>query len=313
MWWIIFPLLAVVVILGSLYAYCRAFYSSKKEFDYRYIPIGEGHEKERRRIGQLIDILESVSPEREVSIRSYDGTRLVGRYYHVRDGAPLHIQFHGYRSSGYRDFCSGTELGEAIGYNLLTVDQRANGKSGGRSITFGIREKYDCKAWAEFAAREFGADTPIFLSGISMGAATVLMAGELELPSNVVGIFADCPYSTPEAIIKKVCSEDMGLPAALVYPFVQLGALLFGRFRIRGGPLDAVKNTRLPILLLHGEADDFVPCDMSREIAAVGKTVELHTFPEAGHGLSFIVDEPRYRQLTKEFTKKCLERKEKNI
>ena len=308
MWWIVFPLLAAVVFLGALYAYCRAFFSYKKEYNYRAIPIGEEYKAEKEHIRNLIDDIVGIAPTKTFKILAYDRTWLYARYYHVCDNAPLHIQFHGYRSSGYRDFCSGTKLAKEVGYNILVVDQRAHGKSGGRSITFGIRERYDCRIWTEFAGKVFGKKTPIFLSGVSMGAATVLMASELPMGANVVGILADCPYSSPEAIIKKVCAQDMKLPVKLMYPFVQLGALLFGHFRIRGGAVKAVENTRIPLCIFHGEADQFVPCDMSREIAAhaTGRC-QLHTFPGAGHGLSYIVDEPRYREILKKFSKDCLE------
>ena len=247
-------------------------------------------------------------PFETLRITSHDGLTLTGKYYHLRDGAPLQIQFHGYRSSGYRDFCGGTKLARELGYNTLVVDQRAHGKSGGRSITFGIREREDCRTWAEFAGKVFGKSTPIFLSGVSMGAATVLMASELPMAANVVGIIADCPYSSPEDIIKKVCAQDMRLPVWLAYPFVCLGALLFGRFRIRGGAVQAVENTRIPLCIIHGEADGFVPCDMSRKIAAhaTGRC-ELHTFENAEHGMRFIVDEPRYRRIIEQFSRDCLE------
>ena len=159
-------------------------------------------------------------PYEAVTISAQDGTKLAVRYYHVRDGAPLQIQLHGYRGTALRDFCGGNKLARESGQNTLVVDQRAHGKSGGTTITFGIRERLDCLCWVEYASQRFGSDIPVFLSGVSMGAATVLMASELELPANVVGIIADCPYSSPEAIIRKVCQQDMHLPPVLVMPSV---------------------------------------------------------------------------------------------
>lgn len=140
-----------------------------------------------------------------VFITSFDGVKLYARYYHVRDGAPLQIQFHGYRGSALLDFCGGNKLAREIGHNTLVVDQRAHGKSGGNTITFGINERYDCLSCINYAVERSGKETPIFLSGVSMDAATVLMASELNLPDNVIGIIADSPYSSPEEIIRKVC------------------------------------------------------------------------------------------------------------
>ena len=130
-----------------------------------------------------------------------------------------------------------------------------------------------------------------------MGAATVLMTANLELPSNVVCMIADSPYSSPFDIIMKVC-KDEGLPGTLCAPFLHLGARLYGGFRLNSScAKNAVKNAQIPILLIHGEDDRFVPCQMSLEIAAnCASRVELVTFPGAGHGLSYLMDPLRYEK-----------------
>lgn len=301
--------LLLLSVLIAWYSYRTAFYSPKKRKKDDYaIPKGAQYEKERQRMLSLIRQMDEL-PYEAVTISAQDGTKLAARYYHVRDGTPLQIQFHGYRGTAVRDFCGGNKLARESGQNTLVVDQRAHGKSGGTTITFGIRERLDCLCWAEYANQRFGSDTPVFLSGVSMGAATVLMASELELPANVVGIIADCPYSSPEAIIRKVCREDMHLPPALVMPFIWLGARLFGHFDLReASAVQAVRNTNVPILLLHGEDDRFVPCDMSREIfdACTGEKNRI-TFPGAGHGLSYIVNTETYFEAVSRFVAQCLQ------
>ena len=216
----LFAGLLLLSVLIVWYSYRTAFYSpEKRKEDHYAIPEGEQYEKERQRMLSLIRQMDE-TPYEAVTISARDGTKLAARYYHVRDGAPLQIQFHGYRGTALRDFCGGNKLARESGQNTLVVDQRAHGKSGGTTITFGIRERLDCLCWVEYASQRFGSDTPVFLSGVSMGAATVLMASEWELPANVVGIIADCPYSSPEAIIRKVCQQDMHLPPVLVMPSV---------------------------------------------------------------------------------------------
>lgn len=311
----LFAGLILLAVLIAWYSYRTAFYSSaNRKEDHYALPQGEQYEKERQRMLSLIRQMDGI-PYEPVSISARDGTRLFARYYHVRDGAPLQIQFHGYRGTALRDFCGGNKLARESGQNTLVVDQRAHGRSGGRTITFGIRERMDCLCWAEYANQRFGPDTPIFLSGVSMGAATVLMASELELPTNVIGIIADCPYSSPEAIIRKVCREDMHLPPALVMPFIRLGAGLFGHFDLKeSSAVQAVANTNIPILLLHGEDDRFVPCDMSREIfAACAGDKNLITFPNAGHGLSYIVDTETYSEAVSRFVSQCLQNKKRGF
>ena len=271
------------------------------------LPSGVQYEYERERMLSMIAELAAV-PCEDVWIRSYDGLRLHGRYYHVREGAPVQIQFHGYRGTAIRDFSGGCRLARSLGQNVLLVDQRAQGLSGGLTMPFGVRERRDCLSWVEYALGRFGPDTDIFLAGVSMGAATVLMAAGLELPRNVRGIIADCPYDTPLNIIRKVCSEDMRLPAALLLPAVRAAARIFGRFSLaEASPLEAVRKTRIPILLIHGEADMFVPCGMSRRLFAecASPVKKLVTVPGAGHALSFIVDWQSYHDAMVEFFSLC--------
>lgn len=314
-WLLCFAGFLLIVLLIAGFSYRTAFYSSahRKEDPYA-LPQGEQYEIERQRMLSLIRQMDDI-PYEPVTISAHDGTKLAARYYHVRDGAPLQIQFHGYRGTALRDFCGGNKLARESGQNTLVVDQRAHGRSGGTTITFGVQERMDCLCWAEYASQRFGSDTPIFLSGVSMGAATVLMASELELPCNVIGIIADCPYSSPEAIIRKVCHEDMHLPPALVMPFVRLGAGLFGHFDLKeSSAIQAVANTNIPIMLLHGEDDRFVPCDMSREIfaACAGEKTRI-TFPGAGHGLSYIVDTETYTEAVSRFIDQCLQNNRSDV
>lgn len=308
---IFIPIIALFLLIAalgfSLYAYRTAFYSSPRHRDKLLeLPKNEQYDSTADRSAQLYAEMDAL-PFEEILITAVDGTRLFGRYYHVADGAPLQIQFHGYRGAAIRDFCGGNKLAREMGQNTLVIDQRAHGRSGGSMITFGIRERHDCLAWANYAAERFGSDTPIILAGISMGAATVLMASDLPLPKNVVGIIADCPYSSPSAIIRKVCGE-MGFSPVLAFPFVKFGAFLFGGLRFGDySAVASVARTNLPILLIHGEDDRFVPCEMSRQIHTSCKGgKEIHTFAGAGHGLSYMQDTPRYETAVRGFVNRCI-------
>lgn len=301
-------LLILLILAVSYYAYRAAFYFSDKrtEEERHEIPDGEQYQKNQDLMKSLIQEMKD-TPCEWVTIRSEDSKKLAARYYHVDDHRPLQIQFHGYRSDAVRDFCGGNKIAREMGMNVLSVDQRAHGKSEGHTLTFGVKERYDCLSWINYARERFGEDQPIILAGLSMGAATVLMASELELPDNVKGIIADCSYSSPKEIICKV-GEYLNLPMKILYPFVVLGGILFGHFYLpASSPVEAVKKARIPILLIHGEDDHFVPCEMSKRIADVcASPVTLETFPEAGHGSSYMMDSKRYEEAIKKFVKKCL-------
>lgn len=307
---LLIPILIIILTLAfSYYGYRIAFYAPKRtgeEALYR-LPQGAQYEEFIPNISKSIDEMLAASFE-AVTITGHDGHKLFARYYHTQDDAPLQIQFHGYKSSAYVDFCGGRYLACKVGHNALVVDQRSHGKSDGTTITFGIRERKDCLSWINYACERFGKDIPIILSGLSMGAATVLMASDLELPDNVKGIIADCPYSSPKEIICKV-GKDMHFPPKLMYPFVKLGAFLFGHFNLEeSSAVAAVSNAKIPILLIHGEDDRFVPCEMSRAIHNARPTHStLVTIPNAGHGLCYMVDPKRYEEAIMEFVRSILD------
>lgn len=301
-------LILLCALLAAAYIpYRIVFYSPQKgQNDIHNLPRGEQYEIKRERMTAMIDEMAAL-PYEQVFIRSRDGLKLAGRYYHQKDGAPLALCFHGYRGTAVRDFCGGSQIALSLGQNVLAVDQRAHGLSEGHTISFGVRERWDCLDWIEYATNRFGRDTPIALYGVSMGAATVLLAAGLDLPSNVRCVVADSPYNAPKDIIQKVC-RDMKLPPALLYPFISLGARLYGRFRLSGGDVTAAAaRAQVPILLIHGEDDRFVPCEMSEAIlrAAPGH-IRRYTFPHAAHGISLLEDENRYTELVTDFLQENL-------
>ncbi len=242
-----------------------------------------------------------------VSITSDDGLKLSARYYHIKDGAPLEIQCHGYKGNAIRDFSGNWKIANEAGRNVLLIDERCHGNSEGNTITFGILERTDVLNWIKYANQRFG-NVPILLSGVSMGAATVLMTAGMDLPENVKGIIADCPYDAPSNIIKKVLGTDMGMPVKYVYPLIRFGGMLYGKFNLNAAsPVEAVKNSKLPILLIHGDDDRFVPYEMSCNIhkAAPG-TIEFHTIKGAGHALNYATAPEEYEAIVHAFTEKVL-------
>ncbi len=299
---ILLAALGILLLAFALYSYRICFYSPKKRHEDIYeAPEGPQYEKYGQKMVEIALIMESAQCE-TVTVTAWDGTVLSGRLYDYFPGAPVMLAFHGYRSMALRDCAGAFALSQKLGFNILAVDQRGHGSSEGAAITFGIRERQDCLNWIEYTSDRFGHDRPIILSGISMGAATVLMASELELPKNVCCIMADCPYDSPAGIISKV-AKDLGYPKALAMPVIRLGAKLFGNLNLLESTASgAVQSAKVPILLIHGEDDRFVPCDMSRKIYQhCSSKAQLHTIPDAGHGLSYILDPRRYEKICVDF------------
>lgn len=232
---------------------------------------------------------------KDMYITSFDGLKLHARYYEYSKGAPIEIMFHGYRGNADRDLCGGVQRCFSLGRNVLLVDQRAASKSEGNVISFGINESRDCLGWIDKVTEVFGKEQKIILCGISMGASTVLMAAGNPLPKNVIGVLADCGYTSAEEIIKKVIKQ-LKLPLKASYFFVSVGARLFGRFNLKNASATvALKKCKIPVIFMHGEKDGFVPFEMSvKNYAACTSVKRLVAFPEADHGTAYLVDPEKY-------------------
>ena len=277
-----------------------------KQNEPHHLPTGEQYDPWMDEMIRLVDELLAMPSER-VYIRSKDGLKLAGDFYAGEGGHPVHICCHGYRGLGVRDFCGGAQNLMARGDGVLLIHERAQGDSEGHAMTFGIREREDVLLWARYCADRFPG-APLFLHGLSMGAATVLMVSALPLPKTVKGILADCPYDVPHDIIT-LTADKMGLSGKLMWPFLKIGAFVFAR-GLRFGDIcchEAVKHAAVPIQIIHGEDDRFVPAYMSEPMAEVNPAlVTRFTFPGAGHGMSYLLDPPRYQALTKAFIDSCL-------
>ena len=251
---------------------------------------------------------EEATPCEFVEIRSsQDGIALRGRLFMFREDAPLCIFFHGYRGTALRDGCGGFKMARDSGRNILMVDQRANGLSDGNAITFGILERYDCLDWCNYAVGRFGDGLKIFLSGVSLGAATVLMASEVGLPKNVRCIVADCGYSSPKEIICKVAKEG-GYIASICYPLLKLSCKHRAGVDLdAASPVEAVKHTDIPIMIIHGDDDRYVPCEMGRRIyEAAASEKELLIVHGAPHAAAYMIDEKAYTDAVNSFLEKYL-------
>lgn len=228
-----------------------------------------------------------------VSITSFDGLKLSALYVPADVEKPRGtlIVFHGYCSLATIDFALEAKFLHDLGYRLLIPYQRSHGESEGKYITYGVKERFDCRDWAGYAQKRFGSGD-IFLAGISMGASTVMMAAGLDLPESVRGVVADCGFTSPWAIMKHVSRRDFKLPAFPLLNALDLLARMRAGFSLKGADSgQALAKSRLPVLFIHGAEDDFVPLSMTREnFSSCAGEKELCIVKGAGHAQSFAVD-----------------------
>ncbi len=308
--WLLYTILGIltfivaIVFLTAYICFVRIFLSKrylKKNEDDIELPQGAIYEEYYGDMIKWARMTQNM-PHTKVSITSFDGLTLRGKYYEYKKGAPIEILFHGYRGSAERDMSGAVLRCAELGRSALLVDHRASGKSDGKVISFGVNESRDCITWIDYVIKHIDKDAKIILTGISMGAATVMSLADTELPKNVVGILADCGYTTTSAIIKKVM-KDMKLPPKMLMPFVRLGAKVFGGFKVdKVSPLEALRNSKLPVIFIHGDADDYVPYEMSVEnYNACISTKRLVRIEGAGHGIAFLKAPEKYYRELREF------------
>jgi len=248
----------------------------------------------------------SQNPE-DVSIKSFDGLLLYGQFLAAKTGERnakgTVIMMHGFHGFGLRDYAAFTKFYYDQDFNILLPDQRAHGKSQGKYITFGVKERFDCRDWILYVNKRIGGEKNIFLHGNSMGCSTVLMTSGFDLPANVKGIIADCGFTSPYEIIKHVLVHDFHLPVFPILPAAEIIIKCFAGFSMKEySTLDAMKTNRIPVLFIHGENDDFVPTYMSRQnYDACIAEKRINIEPKAMHSESYYINTAKYKALVIDF------------
>lgn len=242
----------------------------------------------------------------KVCVTSSDGLKLTGHIYPADKPQRVVIAFHGWRSSWSSDYGTTAEVFHDNNCTMIYPDQRSQGESEGEHIGFGVLERKDVPVWVDFAVQRFGTDIPIYLCGISMGAATVLMAADYDYPPNVKGILADCGFTSPHAIWSHVMSCNLRINEKLSYPianyFINKKASYDGD---EYSTLEALSKTKLAVLIIHGDADTFVPVDMAyKNYNACSADKELLIVHGAGHGMSYFTETENYQRKVLDFFKR---------
>ena len=199
------------------------------------------------------------------------------------------------------------------GYNLLLVDSRAHGESGGQSVTWGVYEKHDVDQWVDWLRHRFPKGT-IGMHGISMGAATALLhAGLNEANKRVSFYIADSAYSDLESLLADQMSQRLQLPGNIppqvLLPYANAVTYLRARFTFgAASPLRVVQQVTTPVLYIHGEADRLVPASMSQQLYSMTKGQrQIQLFPRADHVSSIYTDRSRYRTVVQGFARSIQE------
>ncbi|ASI35573.1 alpha/beta hydrolase (plasmid) [Exiguobacterium sp. N4-1P] len=243
-----------------------------------------------------------------VATQAHDGLTLRAHYLPpLVPSDRVVILVHGYGGVG-TDLAGFAYLYHQAGFHVLMPDNRGHGKSDGNYIGFGWHDRQDCLRWIDYLVGCVGTDSSIFLHGVSMGGATVLMTSGETLPAQVKGIISDCAYTSVNAVLAYQMKRMYRLPH---FPFLAMTSLLTklkaGYFFSEASALKQVKKAAVPILFIHGDADTFVPTSMVYELYDACQTKkELVVIPNAAHAMAYFEAPDRYDEVVEAFVRRVL-------
>ncbi|WP_203246355.1 alpha/beta hydrolase [Sporosarcina beigongshangi] len=289
----------VIQIIGSFFFYELAIKRGPKDFLQNNADLEVSDQTMELFLnGEWIDWVNAQQFE-QLTLTSRDGLKLSG--YYLPAAVPtdkLVVLTHGYLGHAKQMGLFGQYYHHDLGYNIFMPDARGHGKSEGNYYGFGWPDRLDLIDWTQTLVKKLGPDSKVVYHGLSMGAATVLMAsGEDELPHQVKAIIADSPYMSVYQLFAYQMNRMFYLPA---FPLLDSTSLLT---KIRAGysfreasALKAVEKSNVPVLYIHGEGDTFVPTKLTKELYRHTESdAELFLVPDANHGESFALAQDEYK------------------
>lgn len=230
-------------------------------------------------------------PKETVSIRAYDGTALSAVYIPSVDekSTCTAVLCHGYRGAN-ADMAVIARMYSRLGFRILMPDARGHGLSKGKFTSFGHYERYDLKRWIQFLLHTYGATDSLLLHGVSLGAATVILASANGLPANVKLLVADSPFNRSSSVIARSLKPKF---LAFFLPGVSLLTYNLHRFHLgQADVLEAARSSKVPLFLFHGEADEVCPFPGAMKLFAAHGTEDkkIYPVPRAKHAEGYILD-----------------------
>lgn len=247
-----------------------------------------------------------------VSVTSDDDLALWGTFFPKKDARGTVLLLHGRAERWETALLAPARHFYEAGFQLLCVEQRAHGRSGGAFSACGIWERFDVRAWLHFLSWRCGEGHPIFIYGRAEGAAAALMACALDNPGSLRGAVAEGGYDLPQSYIAaRLRARHFPLPEALA-AYLSACASLFLGFGLRDyRTLDAMRESACPVLLLRGSADPYVPASevqtLRNECASGGLML---TVEGAGHGNCWETNGAKVRSALEAFLERNLPKQE---
>lgn len=249
------------------------------------------------------DYLYSLNPE-DLSLRTPDGLNLKA-WFVPAESKRFVICVHGYNCNGPDEFSHVLKFyHNELGYNYLLPDLRGHGRSEGKYIGFSGLDYKDILLWVDYLVSRFGEDIEIILHGISMGAATVMLANEHNPPPQVKLVIEDCGFTSAYEEMCCTFKSKVGFDAPWLVSLSNIWcrALVGYDLKKDASPLRWMKNAKNPVLFIHGDIDPTVPVEMcARLYNACPAPKDMVIFPGTIHAFSYYNFKQEYEEKVKEF------------
>ncbi|WP_119326127.1 alpha/beta hydrolase [Companilactobacillus musae] len=236
---------------------------------------------------------------------SKDDLKLKARYLPAtKKTAKTVIVVHGYGSAS-KYMGSYVKMFHQAGYNVLAPDNRSFGMSQGKYAGYGWKDRDDLANWVKLVNKNNGKNSQIGLFGVSMGAATVMYTLGKKL-DNVKFAIEDCGYSTISGELDYQLKDMFGLPSFPIVPTASLYAdALAGYNFYQASTKETLKNSKVPLYVIHGSKDNFVPTKNAYKNYDYAKgPKKLWIVKGAGHAQSKRVAGQKYTDNTLKFAKR---------
>ena len=233
------------------------------------LTLTEGEQAELLPLQQQWDLFTSSRLRDEVTMTASDGTELHAYLYNEQSDTTV-VVIPRFDEDGTADFLPGPWLNAQTGCNILLLDQRLHGKSGGSSFGFGYLEQQDLADWLNWAEAELGT-RKFILWGEGTGANTILFAAASGLlPASVSCAVAESPYASIHELAKHGIWTWYPVPA---FPFLNSIEAKVNRsdagyqmsdLELGSALRDA--DCTLPVLFLQSTTDEYILPEWTQEV-----------------------------------------------
>lgn len=262
-------------------------------------------------LGSWVDSLKQCHSLHDTTIVNRRGLRLHAIYIKANHLTyKTAIIIHGYTRTALAMLNIAYMYNHDLQYNVLLPDLQHHGKSQGKAVTMGWKDRLDILQWAKVANELFGDNTAMVIHGVSMGGATTMMVSGEQQPLYIKCYVEDCGYTSVWDEYKGELKKRFHLPTfPTLYDASFLCKLKYGWSFKEASSLKQVSKCKLPMLFIHGDADKFVPTWMVYPLYnAKPGPKELWIVHGATHAMSYDKDPKAYSEKVRCFIDKYIKR-----